>query len=86
MQATRHQMNRCILVSISTLQKKHVLDFNSLLFSEEPNGSPPIITLQINTLECQLHCNNGHHSTLDLHTSHSFCAFEETQESEVIEW
>ena len=91
-QPTGHQMNWHVLVSISRVRKQHVPDVNPLLFDDEPIGSPPIIALQIITLgrygnlEYQLICYNCHYSTLDLHTSHSFCAFEETQESEVIKW
>ena len=47
--AIGHLMNICVLSSNGTMQKKQVPDPSPRLFKDEPNGSPPIMTLHMNT-------------------------------------
>ena len=65
-------MNLCVLSSNGMVQKKHVPDPSPRLFKIEPNGSLPIMTLQMNTFarngewECQPRCNLGNKLELTL--------------------
>jgi hypothetical protein len=88
--AIGHLMNLCVLSSNGTMQKKQVPDPSPHLFKAEPNGSPPIMTLHMNTFarngrwECQPRCNIFHHLASDLHTFHNFVALGDSQDNDVI--
>ena len=47
--AIGHLMNLCVLSSNRMVQKKQIPDPSLRLFKDEPNGSPPIMTLHMNT-------------------------------------
>ena len=85
-------MNLCVLSSNGTVQKKQVSDHSPHLFKAEPNESPPIVTLHMNTLaqngrwECQPRCNIFHHLASDLHTFHNFFALGDSQDTNAIAW
>ena len=75
--AIGHLMNLCVWSS-------------NEMCKAEPNGSPPIMTLHMNTFsrnrkwECQPRCNIFHHLAFDLHTLHTFSALGDSQDNDVI--
>ena len=81
-----HLMNLCVLFSNEMVQKEHMSDPSPRLFKVEPNGSLPIMTLQMNTFarngkwECQQHCNICHYLSFNLHTFHTFSILGDIQD------
>ena len=81
--AIGHLMNLCVLSSNGTVQKKQVSDPSPRLFKAEPNGSPLIMTLHMNTF-AQKRCNIFHYLASNLHTFHNFAALGDSQANDAI--
>ena len=78
------------LSSNGMVQKKHVSDPRPHLFKVKPNGSPPFMTLHLNTFaqngkwECQPCCNICHRLAFDLHTFHTLRALSDKPDNDAI--
>ena len=83
-----HLMNLCVLSSNKMVLKKQVCDPSPHLFKVEPNGSPAITSLHMNTFaqngkwKFQPRCNICYHLVFDLHTFHTIFALGDSQDNE----
>ena len=66
-----HLMNLCVLSSNGMVQKKQTPDPSPHLFKPERNGSPPMMTLRMNTFARNDKFGNADHKVIFAATLHS---------------